>query len=206
MTIDASGERKWTRDVLSLRFTGVYQISRDRDDTPSKSSTDQDSQRLLGRWKRTVRSRFFWETASELSRDSTQDLEARARVAAGLGYRVFQGEDADSRHSDVSAGPGYRYELYAGDKGDQHLADLIARFDYKNQFFDDRIEWQLTGSAAAPANQPEAFLIRTEVIIGVPLTGAWSFRTSVLYEYVGDAPDGVSPSTMRTSVGLSYEF
>ena len=115
VTIDASGERKWTRDVLSLRFTGVYQISRDRDDTPSKSSTDQDSQRLFGRWKRTVRSRFFWETASELSRDSTQDLEARARVAAGLGYRVWQGEDADSRHCDVSAGPGYRYELYAGD-------------------------------------------------------------------------------------------
>ncbi|MEE8166369.1 MAG: DUF481 domain-containing protein [Myxococcota bacterium] len=219
-TIDASGERTWTKDFLSLRFTGVYGISRDRDDTPGKNETDQDSQRLSSRWKHTVRNRFFWGTEAELTRDSTKDLDVRASVATGPGYRVWRGEDADSRHFDVSVALGYRYERYDGNTGpetgtgsltalngsDQHLADVIASFEHKNRFLDGRIEWKHSGSVALPANQPDAFLVRTEVIIGIPLIEAWSFRTSVLYEYVNDAPDDVNPSTMRTSVGLGYKF
>jgi len=46
----------------------------------------------------------------------------------------------------------------------------------------------------------------TEVIFGIPLTPAWSFRTSYYVEYNGVQPDEVNNLTTRAAVGLGYTF
>jgi len=220
-------ERAWESDEVSARFTGVYGTSRDRNNdpsnNPSQDKTVQDSQGLYGDWKHTLHNRFFWRSDAELSRDSTQDREARARIATGPGYRIWQAEKPAARHFDMSAGLGYRFELYDGNTGpstkagtlgdlvvdngnDQHLADAIIGFEYKNLLFGDRVDWSHTGSIAMPVNKTSAYIFTTEAIAGIPLTEAWSFRTGVFYQYVNDVPEDVNPSTLRVTIGLGYKF
>ncbi len=220
-SIDANADRAWAKDEVSVRFSGVYGTSRTRD--KDGTETIQNAQALFGDWKHLFSDRFFWDTGSELSRDNTQDRELRVRVNTGPGYRFWKGdawgEDAaNSDHFDISAGVGYRYEIYDGntnggtgtgvaENGDKdHFADLVAGFDYANLMFDGRIEFTHTGSAFVPANDFEAYLLRTEIIFGVPLSEAWSFRTGVLVEYFNDAPDDTNKLTTRTTVGLGYKF
>ena len=49
-------------------------------------------------------------------------------------------------------------------------------------------------------------MVRSEVIIGVPLTEAWSFRTSFLVEYTNDVPAKVTQTRTNTTIGLGYKF
>lgn len=221
--VDATGERVWTKDTLTLRFTGTYGRTRDRKDNPSRDSTQEDAQALTGRWRHTFDERYFWASGTGLSRDSTQDREVRYRLNSGPGYRFWMGEDAEARHFDMAAGVGYRYELYDGNTGpvpgsappffdlsdngyDRQYADVLVAFEYKNLLFEDRVEWTHTGSFAMPVNDTDAYIGTTEVIIGIPLTAAWSFRTTFLYEYTNDVPDDVNSSLTRTTLGLGYEF
>jgi putative salt-induced outer membrane protein YdiY len=215
-TLDATTERNWTADLLTFRLFGTFGQTRDRQDNPSDDRTIQNSQALFTTWRRTLSDRFFWSTRSELSRDTTQDREVRVMLTSGPGYRFWRNDiDEAARHFDVSMGPGYRYELYDGNTGpgpnnedgsDAHLADMVAAFEYKNLFFEDRIEWTHTGGIALPMNDANAFVARTEVIMGVPLTAAWSFRTTFLFEWVNDAPDDVNSALTRTTLGLGYKF
>ncbi|MAG32315.1 MAG: hypothetical protein CL908_15650 [Deltaproteobacteria bacterium] len=210
-TLDAEGERTWENDVASLRFSGSYGTSREKGS--DKDDTIQDSQALFGKWKRTVTGRFFMASRTELSRDGTQDRDLRFSLSTGPGYRVWYGEDAGEEHFDVSVGVGYRHEIYDGNAGvpdqsksEDDYVDLVAGFEYKNLLFDDRIDFTHTGSAAMPANYLDAYILRTELILGVPLTEAWSFRAGFLAEYVKDVPDEINSLTTRTTVGLSYKF
>jgi putative salt-induced outer membrane protein YdiY len=214
-SLDANTERSWDdKHLLRFRFNGVYGTTRSRGDDQG-TETIQNSQGLFGTWKRRIHKRFFWATGTELSRDNTQDLELRASLATGPGYRIWQGEEAPKQHLDLSAGPGYRYEIYDGNTGGtvaengdtDHYADLVAAFEYANLLFDDRLEYTHTGSARMPANDTSAYLLRSEVVLGVPLTEAWSFRTTFLVEYVASpGSDEVNNTTTRTSVGLGYKF
>jgi putative salt-induced outer membrane protein YdiY len=137
----------------------------------------------------------------------------RLWLTTGPGYRVWQGEMPKKEHFDVTVGGGYRYELYDGNTGDptddgydSQLADVLATFEYKNNLFDGRIEYTHTGGAAMPVNDPNAYVLRTEAIIGVPLTAAWSFRTTFLFEYTNDVPDDVNSTLTRTTMGIGYKF
>lgn len=215
---EAGAERTWEKDHVGIRLTGVYGTSRDRKNEPanrpSSDDTTADSQTLKGDWKHTIHERWFWNSDSSVSRDSTQDLKVRARVATGPGYRFWEGGDAPKEHFDLSAGLGYRYESYDGNRGgtvdensfDKNLADIIAAFEYKNLLFDGKIEYSHTGSAAMPANDINAYIITSEIIGAVPLTDAWSFRTGLFYEYVNDVPQDVNPSTFRVTLGFGYDF
>ncbi len=220
-TIDAKGTRTWAEDVAEIRFTGVYGTSRKNGDENSEQEVIQNAQALFGDWKHTFTDRYFWNTGSELSRDSTTARDVRAAISTGPGYRAWMGEDADKEHFDIYSGVGYRYEQYDGNGNDgpggtgsgddidnvaDHLADLVAGFEYKNGLFEDRVEYTHLFLGKAPANDFNAFLIRTEVLVGIPLTEAWSFRTGVLVEYVNDNPDETDPLTTRTTVGLGYKF
>jgi len=207
--VDAKTARTWENDVASLRLTGTYGTS----ETRGNEETTQDTQALFGDWKHTVSERFFWDTGSELSRDSRQDRKIRVRIDSGPGFRAWQGEDAAKSHFDLSAGVGYRYEVYDGNSNTafastdiDQFVDAVAGFEYKNLLFDDKIEWTHTGSVSLPMNSVEAYILRSEIILGVPLTEAWSFRTGFLVEYTNTVPDGVNRTTTNTTLGLGYKF
>lgn len=212
-TLDAKTERVYERDQLKARFNGVYGKTRARK-PENKAETIQNSQGLFGDWKRTIQDRFFWQSGTETSRDSTQDRELRVAIGTGPGYRLWRGEDREKRHFDVAAGFGYRYEVYDGNSnspGDDtqinNFADAILALEYRNLFFDDRLEYLQTASAKMPVNDISAYILRSEMILGVPLSESWSLRTSFLVEYVNSLEtDETNRTTTRTAVGLGYTF
>ncbi|MFK7898594.1 MAG: DUF481 domain-containing protein [Myxococcota bacterium] len=221
-SIDALGERTWAEDLATVRLTAVYGTSRNKRDKKDDREVIQNAQALFGDWKHTFTDRFFWQTGTELSRDSTTRRDVRFAVNTGPGYRTWQGAAPDAEHFDLYGGVGYRYEQYDGNANDgptfgngrggdvdndiQNLADLVAGFEYKNGLFEDAVEYTHTGKVFAPANDFNAFIARTEVLLGIPLTEAWSFRTGVLVEWVNDSPDNTDQLTTRTTVGLGYKF
>lgn len=214
-TIDGVAEQTFDKDWLRGRFNGVYGTSRQRNQDKN-DQVIQDAQGLFGDWKRTIHERFFWQSGSELSRDSVQDRMVRAAASSGPGYRFWEGADAPLEHFDTNLGVGYRFELYdidtvpgAPDRGridSDHFADLAAGFEYKNGLFQDAVQFTHTGTVRMPVNDPEAYVVITEVIFGIPLTPAWSFRTSYYVEYNGVQPDEVNNLTTRAAVGLGYKF
>ena len=216
--IDAVGEQTFDKDWVRGRFTGVYGTSRDRSEEGGNDKLIQDAQGLFGDWKRTLHERLFWQSGTELSRNSVQDREVRAAFATGPGYRFWEGADAKLEHFDANVGIGYRYELYNPDNvggagltgeghiDEDHFADAMAGFEYKNGLFQNKVEFTHTGTARMPVNDPEAYVLITEVIFGIPLTPAWSFRTSYYVEYNGVQPKRVNNLTTRATVGLGYTF
>jgi putative salt-induced outer membrane protein YdiY len=215
-TGDAEVVRTWKNDRVSIRFTGSYGTS---SETGGTKDTIQDNQALRGAWRRRLMGRLFLDSRTLVSRDSAQDRRLRFMLNTGPGYRVWRGEDEAKSHFDVSAGIGYRYEVYdgntdntggtAGDFMDtdiDHLVDLVAAFEYKNMLFDDKIDFTHTAGIALPANSTTAYIIRSEAIIGVPLTGAWSFRTSFVVEYTNQVPDRINKTQTNTTIGLGYKF
>jgi hypothetical protein len=72
--------------------------------------------------------------------------------------------------------------------------------------FDEKIEFSHTGAIAVPANSPDEFIVVSEMIIGVPLTATWTFRTSFLAEYTNQVPSDVDELMTRTTIGLGYRF
>jgi putative salt-induced outer membrane protein YdiY len=212
-SIDASGERSWAKDEVGLRFNATFGQTRKIGDDGGDKVT-QNSQALLGNWKRTIHDRFFWGSNSELSRDSVQNREVRVALSTGPGFRLWTGEAESKQYFDVSGGLGYRYELYNVTSGrpdrdnydPDNFADIVGNFEYKNMLLEDSIEFTHIGSVKMPANDVEAFLISTEVIFGVPLTATWSLRASFLAEYQNTVPDKTNQMTTRTNLGLSYKF
>ncbi len=219
--LDAKTERNWEKDVAAVRLNGVFGQSRDRNDNPSDDVTTQNSQSLFGDYRHLFTERFLWRANTELSRDPTQDREVRFRMSTGPGYRFWEGGRPKKQFFEASVGLGYRYELFDGNTGinldtglfdgekngyDSQFADAIAGFEYRNLFFDGAMEWTHTGSISMPVNDTNAYLGRTEVIIGIPLNEAWSFRTGVLFEYNNNAPDDQNKALTRTTVGLGYKF
>lgn len=217
-SIDAVGEQTFDKDWIRGRFSGVYGTSRDRGEEDPNDKVIQDAQGLFGDWKRTIHERFFWQSGSEISRNSVQDREVRAALLTGPGYRFWQGADAPLEHFDTNIGFGYRYELYDPDNiagvdplgegkiDHDHFADLGLGFEYKNGLFQDAVQFTHVGTARMPVNDPEAYVLITEVIFGIPLTPAWSFRTSYYVEYNGIQPARVNNLTTRATVGLGYTF
>lgn len=214
--IDAVGEQTFEKNWVRGRFSGVYGTSRQRNQDKN-DEVMQDAQGLFGDWKYTIHDRFFWQSGSELSRNSIQDREVRAALVTGPGYRFWQGEPADREHFDANLGLGYRFEMYNpdgqpgatigdGSLDEDHFADLAAGFEYKNGLFEDKIQYSHTGTARMPVNDPSAYVLITEVIFGIPLTPAWSFRTSYYVEYNHVQPDEVNNLTTRATVGLGYTF
>lgn len=219
--VDAKTERNWEKDVVTVRLNGAFGQSRDRNDNPSDDVTTQNSQALIGDYRHLFTDRFIWRANTELSRDPTQDREARFRLATGPGYRFWEGAKRPKQFFETSIGLGYRYELFDGNTGvnlstglfdggdngyDSQFADAILAFEYRNLFFDGKMEWTHTGSISMPVNDTDAYLGRTEGIIGIPLTEAWSFRTAILFEYNNNAPDDQNKALTRTTIGLGYKF
>jgi len=215
-SVDAGAERDWNdTDLVKVRFTGVYGTSRKRRDGRKSTETIQNAQSLVSNWKHRIQDRFFWSSGTGLARDNIQDLELRVSLETGPGYRIWMGEEPGKSHFDFSGGLGYRYEIYDGNTGGtlaengetNHFADLVTAFEYKNLFFEDRVEYSHTASLRVPANDFGSFVVFTEMIFAIPLTKGWSFRTVFYLEYVAEpGADEVNNTTTRTSVGLGYKF
>jgi len=78
------------------------------------------------------------------------------------------------------------------------------RFLWKTRTFSTL---NMFGLAIGIAAASMAYLLRSEIIFGLPITQSWSFRTAFLVEYTADpGSDEVNNTLTRTTVGLDYKF
>lgn len=210
-TLDANATRTWEKDSLGLRLLGAYGRARKLDSDADDKTAD--SQIFRANHQHRFTERFFFETRNETSREGIQDRDLRFALNAGPGIRVWQGEERTKEFFDLSTGVGYRHEITDGNRNDpgnnksnDNLADFVAAFEYRNLLFDQKIEFSHTGGAALPANRPDAYILRTEVKLGVPLVASWSLNAGFFLEYTNDVPDKVNELLTRSTIGLGYKF
>ncbi len=200
--------REWEKDKLSATAQGYYGFTRDRRDDPSDENTTQNAQNLEIGWNHTLSGRFFWDTLTWAGRDAIQDINFQYRLASGPGYRFWEGAEKDKEHLDLSTRVGYRFLTFRDSTGEdtRQLVDLIAGFEYKNLFLEDRLEFIHTGEVLLPANDIDSWVGKTGITLSVPITAAWSMRLGFEVEYQARTPERVTNLTTRTNGGLVYEF
>jgi len=114
----------------TLRLTGIY----------DKKSADNDT--TTNRWKasliyeRNFRRRWFVGAANTYESDAQRDLDLRAIVAVGVGYRFF---DEDPTHLSVLPAIAYVNENFADDTDDTNYAALQLTFDFSKDLYKDDI-------------------------------------------------------------------
>jgi putative salt-induced outer membrane protein YdiY len=200
--------REWEKDKLSATAKGYYGFTRDRRDDPSDENTTQNAQNIEIGWNRKLSGRFFWETLTWAGRDAIQDINFQYRLASGPGYRFWEGKKKDKEHLDLSSRVGYRFLTFRDSTGEdtRQLVDLIAGFEYKNLFLEERLEFTHTGEVLLPANDIDSWVGKTGITLGVPITAAWSMRLGFEVEYQSRTPERVTNFTTRTNAGLVYKF
>jgi hypothetical protein len=203
--------RDWEKDKLAAQFVGAYGETRDREKDPatkSKTKTNQNRQRLQLTHRRDLMERFFWKSATEGARDSVNDINFIYRIGSGPGYRFWQAEESADEFLDLFLTPGYRFVTFrdSTDEDTQNLADIVAGFEYKNSVFEGRLDIGHTGEFFFPVNDTQAWIARTGIVFGVPITAAWSMRTSFNVLYQNTTPARVNKLTTQLSAGISYKF
>ncbi len=127
----------------------------------------------------------------------------RVTVDSGPGYRVWEG--GEGRFFDLSSGLGYRHERFRRDEPENNLIDIRAGYEY-NDKIGEVVEVKHKSDAFMPANDFEAFLLKSELTLSVPLVGGLHFRNHARYEFVNEpVVDNVQHNFWLT-VGLEYRL
>jgi putative salt-induced outer membrane protein YdiY len=114
----------------TLRISGNY----------DKKTADDDT--TTNRWKaslvyeRNFRRRWFASVANTYESDAQRDLDLRAIVAAGVGYRFF---DEDPTHLSLLPAVAYVNENFADDTDDTNYAALQLTSDFSRDLYKDDI-------------------------------------------------------------------
>jgi len=208
-SINVDADRDWEKDRLRLKLrTNIAgkndKRTRGRLGTRTQTYIEQSSQKLEASWKRILHDRLFVISKAEGGRDVAQDINVRAAAFVGPGYRFWE-KDKQKQYLDADIGVGYRHEVYRGEDGD-NLADIGAGMDYANVFFDGGLTYRHGLDFLLPVNDPDSFLVRTELSAGVPVVGGWAINVTVGLEYQNGAPSDAEAVTARATGGLEYNF
>jgi len=185
----------FTKDTLTFRALGDY----------GESDGDRDTENYGAnlKWRHDFDGRFFWLSNTGADSDQIQGRNLRVIVNSGPGYRIWQ--DGDANFFDVATGLGYRHERFRGDDPNNDLLDMVAGYDYQ-QIFGEAVEIVHATDFYAPVNEIEAYLVKSEITLSVPLFAGLHFRNNARYEYVHQPADDRKESNFWLTMGLEYRL
>ena len=131
-----------------------------------------------------------------------EQLSFRGVPTAGLGYRLFDTENALLQ---VDLGGGYVYErIFGGDDNDKFTAVVGGEARYKlpiQSTFRASVEY-----LPAVDDWTDDYLIRSSASITTPITDHLSLKLSILNEYDSTAADDTDNNELKTSLALGWEL
>ncbi len=193
--LEGSAERKWESDVLRLGLNGIYGLTDGEQNANAQAAT--------GDWRHFLSERIFSYLDAEFGRDTIQQINWRFIGNLGPGWRVWRAEE--KRRLDLELGVGYRHEEYRGPTQTRDDVNLRFAFEHLNRI-GPALEVGHSGELLLPANDPDGFLARSELILSLPLGGAWHYRSSVGLEYQNEPAMGNEEVNVRATAGLEFRF
>ena len=190
-------QRDWERDRVRFGIDALY--------GKSDGNTDVDAQRAFGDYRHNFTKRFFGYWNAEVGRDSVEQIKVRASSTVGPGYRIWE-QDAKS-YLDGEIGVGYLHESFYDETNTRNNAMIRAAYEYKDTVGPKQVlELFHSTEFLLPVTEVEAFLVRSDVGLAVPLVLELKLALSFDVEYQNEPAASAEKWSTKSTFGVRYEF
>ncbi|NJK90428.1 MAG: DUF481 domain-containing protein [Blastochloris sp.] len=193
VNLSAKAVRKTDLDELVLALNAdLGENEGEKTSEKGKASAD---------YRRQFDKKWYWLLGSSLERDQLADLEFRATVGPGVGYRFF---DSDQVKLSLEAGPAFVAEKFTDDSIDYSARGRIG----------DRFEFKLTQSATLFQSTELLFnfqdtedaIVTNELGVETKLNSALSLRVFGKHRYDHLPAPGTRQNDVSLISALVYKF
>jgi putative salt-induced outer membrane protein len=195
-------------DHDKIAFGGLINHARGTDENGVRVTT-ADKSSLFGQYDRDIVPRWFGFGRLAFDRDALIDLDSRAAVTAGVGFRVI---DEPENAFTLLGGLGYTTERYSTL---QTIAgETDTRFDRPSAFLAEESAHKLTPTTslkqrleAAPAlDGSGAVLWKFNANLDVAINSSLSVSVGVIDTYNTEPPEGAVKNDLTLFTGINVKF
>lgn len=205
---DASVSYYWATDRLTGRVLADYGETTNQVVNVAGFLVDQkvvDTQNYGGSllWRHDFTERFFNEARTTADSDPIQSRDVRVTADITPGYRVWM--RSEKEYFDVKAGPSYRFERFNDGSPDNQFFEGRAAYQFEGRI-GEALEIQHQTEILVPFSEVEAYLLRSELTLSVPLVYGFYLRTNGRIENLGRPAVGRKDTNYWITFGLEYRF
>ena len=190
------------RGAHRSRWNGSYRFDRQNPKHEDSSTTANELRGFL-RHEYVFAARWFAFGSVDGEYDEVEKLSFRTVPKAGIGYRVYESENA---WFSVDAGGAYVYERYFGGDINQYPGLTFgAESDWKLPFAG--AVWHTRGDYTPSLEDFRGdYILRGETSLSMPVWKAVSFKMSLVDVYDSTPAEDADYNSLTTLAGLSYNF
>jgi putative salt-induced outer membrane protein YdiY len=193
--LEAFIERNFSHDRLEFFARAVY--------GEAEGEEVANAQLVRGKWEHHYSERLYSFIGAEFGRDAVQELDLRAFLNLGVGYKVWQ--DSDKEFLALEGGVGYRHESFSSSTNSRNDVTGRAAMIYRDIWW-DKAEFSQLVEFVAPLTDMNSFFARSETSISVPISENWSIRNSLVFNYQNDPPRSAKKLDWLVTAGIEYSF
>ncbi len=189
----AEAERKWERDRLSLRAFHNY----------VEQDGEINSRNTFGAFKfdHFFTNRFYGLISTELLKDEFKNLNLRAIIGGGVGYKFW---DNDTKNLEFELGVTYFSEdLRVGEDERFTTARIASNLMY---LFNDSLKFTNFLLVYPKIAQPAEYRLRNEASLNTKFTEYWSFKLTHILDQNSKPSTGIKKTDQTFIFSLQYEF
>jgi putative salt-induced outer membrane protein YdiY len=169
----------------------------------SNGDIDAKNWRISASYERELTAKWFAYLVNLDESDPFQNLNLRAAVGTGGGYKFW---DADPNHLELSLGFGYVREDFSVASADRDFGAAIWELDGSRDFFNGDVTFYHQ-DFVIKALTAKQLLLKTTQGVKLDLPGDFDLKLEVQYDYTADpAPGVLDKNDFRYVVKLDYEF
>jgi putative salt-induced outer membrane protein YdiY len=193
VSVGFDARRDWEHDRFQFRFLHNY-----AEDTGSITSRN-----TFGaiKFDHFFTENFFSALSLELLKDEFKDLNLRAIIGVGLGYRIW---NDDVKTLELEAGISYLSEDLDIGMDDQFMAGRIGlTYSYKileNLLFKDYMLYYPS------LEEPKEYRLRNEASLVSQLGQGWSLKLTHIFDQNSDPSPGVEDKDQQFIFAIQYSF
>lgn len=193
--LEAFIEKNFTHDHLEFFARAVY--------GEAEGEEVANAQLIRGKWEHHYHDRLYSFIGAELGRDAVQEVDLRAFLNVGVGYKVWQ--ESDKEFLALEGGIGYRHESFSSSTPSRNDLTGRAALIYRDIWW-GKAEFSQLLEFIAPLTDINSFFARSETAISVPISDNWSIRNSLVLNYQNDPPQEAKKLDWLVTAGVEYSF
>lgn len=193
---EVKATRKAEREELNLRFYSNY--------GETDGETDQNDVFGQAKLKFLKTDRLYFFGSTDMEYDEREQLDLRAQVFGGLGYKLI---DYETTTLLAEAGAGLTGEFYDNDGEEESLeGSVILGAEFMKKLFEYAVFTQGVTLFPSLSNAGD-YRVRSETSLTSPLGDRWAVKLSLIDEYDSNPQnEDVKKNDMRLISALEYTF